>query len=208
MRVYEENGGASVVNLMERARSAIIPQREPGWLLRAGVVGCALLAVALLVLTRVSAPNPASATALIGRPAPSFTLSAAQGGVSLPSRVRFTGTSGRPTLLVFFNTLCVHCLGEISAARQAAASAASGPLDVTFIDTPGENAQITGAYMARLRLDSPVLLDAGGAVARSYGVGYEPTLTLVDQKGVVRAVWTGETSAATLSAGIANALRA
>jgi peroxiredoxin len=170
------------------------------------MTACAMAALALLLLTRATAPNPTAATALIGRPAPAFTLPAAQGGTTLPNPSHFSGARERPTLLVFFHTLCVHCLIEIGAVRQAAATAPGGPLDVIFIDTPGENAQITGTYMARLQLDPPVLLDRGGAVAREYRVAYWPTVALVDQRGVIRGVWTGDTTQAALSAGIRHGL--
>lgn len=171
-----------------------------------GLSACVVIACALLIIARAAAPNPSSAAAMVGRPAPTFTLPAAQGGTRLTAPTRFGGASARPTLLVFFNTLCVHCLGAITAARQAAASAPGGPLDVIFIDTPAENAQITGAYMARLQLDPPVLLDTGGAVARDYGASYWPTFALVDERGVIRGVWVGKTAVPTLSASIRHAL--
>ena len=192
--------------LSNRLRARNILRWEPGSLLRTGLIASALLALALVGIARMVAPNPASASMLIGRPAPTFTLPAAQGGKTISSPTTFTGASDHPTLLVFFNTLCVHCLSEMSAARQAAATASGAPVDVIFIDTPGENAQITGAYMARLQLNPPILLDKGGAVARAYGVEYEPTLTLVNSKGVIRGVWVGETSAQALASGIRQAL--
>lgn len=191
------------------ARFALVglrPRREPGWLLRAGLLAILLLALALVIIARATAPEASAAQALVGKPAPSFALSAAQGGAVLPLQMRFTGAGGRPTLLVFFNTLCVRCLGEIGAARQAAASERGGLVDLIYIDTPAENAQITGAYMTRLGYDPPVALDRGGALASRYGVGYGPTLVLVDRSGVVRAVWVGATPAATLISGISRAL--
>ncbi len=193
-------------SLTERMRASHLLKREPAWLLRVGMVACAFGALALLLLARVTAPSAATATTLIGRPAGAFSLPAAQSGVKLPSSTRFAGAAARPTLLVFFYTLCVHCLSEVSAAHDASDTASGGPLDLIFIDTPGENAQITGAYMARLRLDPPVLLDASGAVARDYGVRYAPTIVLVDTRGVIRGVWVGEVSTATLTAGIRHAL--
>lgn len=193
--------------MLQRAFGRLRPRREPGWTLRAGIVVCVALALAMALVARGSVPNPTAANALIGHVAPPFTLDAAQGGVTLDQRVTFPGEQSRPTLLVFFNTLCVHCLSEISAARQAAASASGGPVDVLFIDTPAENAQITGAYMARLGLNPLVALDSGGAVASVYGVGYGPTLTLVDRAGVIRGVWIGETSSAQLRAGLTSDLR-
>lgn len=197
---------SQVKRLAQRLGAQNLTWREPAWLLRGGMAACVLVALALLIITRATAPHPNAAAALIGRPAPTFTLPAAQSGTKLPAPTHFSGGHGRPTLLVFFNTLCIHCLGEITAVRQAAASAPGGPLDVIFIDTPGENAQITGAYMARLQLDPPVLLDTGGVVAQKYGAAYWPMVALVDERGVMRGAWIGETAEATLSAGIRHAL--
>lgn len=183
-----------------------LAQRERVWLLRVGIIACALVAFVWLLVARISAPAPTAPISLTGRAAPAFTLSAAQNGAILPAPVRFPTASGRPTLLVFFNTLCVHCLSEIGVARQVASYAPGGPLDVIFVDTPAENAQITGAYMARIQLDPPVLLDSGAAVAGAYRVGYGPTIILVDARGTVRGAWVGETSAAALESGIVRAL--
>jgi thiol-disulfide isomerase/thioredoxin len=183
-----------------------LARRERVWLLRAGIVACGLVALVWLLVARISAPAPSAPTSLSGHPAPAFTLSAAQDGAMLPAPVRFPAASGRPTLLVFFNTLCVHCLSEIGVAREVATHAPGGPLDVIFVDTPGENAQITGAYMARIQLDPPVLLDSGVAVAGAYRVGYGPTIILVDERGTVRGAWVGETSATALASGIVRAL--
>ena len=184
-----------------------LARRERDWWLRAGLAGCVVLALVWLLVARLTAPSPHAPAALTGHAAPAFTLPAAQSGQPLPYPIHFPTTSGRPTLLVFFNTLCIHCLSEISATRAAAAAPApNGPLDLVFVDTPGENAQITGAYMARIQLDPPVLLDAGGAVARAYHAGYSPTIILVDARGTVRMVWVGETSATSLREGVARAL--
>jgi peroxiredoxin len=180
-------------------------KQDAGWLLRAGMIACALVALALILITRVTTPNATTAR-LIGRQAPGFTLPAAQGGAMLPDATHFMGTSVRPTLLVFFNTLCVHCLSEINAARQVTAEDSSGAFNIIYIDTPGENAEITSAYMARLQINPPVLLDTGGAVAHEYHASYSPTVVLIDQHGVIRGVWVGETPATTLAAGIQSAL--
>lgn len=193
--------------IVGRVRKLAGPRWKPRWLLRAGAIGCALLALALLLLTRASAPDPVGAATLTGHSAPSFALPIAQGGKTQPEPGGYAATAnGKPTLLVFFNTLCVHCLSEIPAAQHAANAMPNAPLNVIFIDSPGENAKITGAYMARQRLDPPVLLDAGARVARAYHASYTPTIILIDGAGVVRRVWTGETSAATLNAGITAAL--
>ena len=169
---------------------------SPAAFLRAGMLAAALLAVALALLVRPVAGAADGAQALVGRQAPAFALPAAQNGQTLPGTQTLAAHRGRATLLVFFNTLCVHCLGEV----QTTQSLTHGypQLDIVYIDAPGESAQITTNYLARLNFDPPVLLDAHERVAMRYGVAYYPTLILVDTRGVVRATWLGETPAATL----------
>ncbi len=167
------------------------------------VISSAALAVGLVTLAHALAPSPDRARALIGHPAPAFTLTAAQREQTLAQPVTFDGRAGHPTLLVFFNTLCVHCIPSVQAAATAARTPGLSSTNVISIDAPGENAEITGQYMARLQQQAPVLLDAGARVANRYGVAYYPTLMLVDARGVVREVWVGAPSASQLRAAFA-----
>ena len=173
-------------------------------LLRGGILTAALLAIGLALLVRPVAGSAAGAQALVGRQAPAFALPAAQNGQQLPGTQTLAAHRGRATLLVFFNTLCVHCLGEAQTTQSLARSYPQ--LDIVYIDAPGESAQITANYLARLNVDPPVLLDAHERVAARYGVAYYPTLILVDARGVVRATWLGETPAATLRPAISAAV--
>ncbi len=175
----------------------------PGEWLRAAAVACAALAIALALLARFTTPASDQARALIGQPAPSFTLAATQSGQTLSQPVSFSGRANQPTLLVFFNTLCVHCETGVQTAQAVAQATGSASASVLYLDSPGENAQITGQYMARLRYNPPVLMDTGARVASRYGVTYSPSFILVDAHGVVRAVWTGAPSVGVLQAAIA-----
>ncbi|HEX8730242.1 MAG TPA: TlpA disulfide reductase family protein [Ktedonobacterales bacterium] len=174
-----------------------------GWL-RSAAIACAALAVILLVVARALAPSTVQARASVGQAAAPFTLTAAQHDQTLAQPILFAGHGARPTLLVFFNTLCVHCVAGVQAAHAAGVGApGQSPVDVIYVDAPGENAEITGQYMARLSLDAPVLLDKGARVASRYGVSYYPSIVLVDARGVIRAVWIGAPSASQLRSAIA-----
>lgn len=196
MPTTPSNASASTRRLPAR----LPPATPRGWLLLA-VVACALLAVCLAVLTRALAPTPDTALRLTGRAAPAFTLPAAQSQRMLPTSLSLSAATERPTVVIFFNTLCVHCLSGVRAGA-ALASGANAPR-VLYVDTPGENAQITGQYMARLGMNPPVALDRGGHVAAAYQVAYYPTAVVIDRQGVVRGVWTGALSAATIRAATA-----
>jgi hypothetical protein len=75
-----------------------------------------------------------------------------------------------------------------------------------YIDSPAELPNLPDLMMQRLAITDLVLLDADGRVAARYGVAYYPALVLIDERGIVRAIWTGEADAATVRAGIAQVL--
>ena len=172
--------------------------------LRGGVLVAALLVIILLIAFRACAPSPAATRPHVNQHALAFTLPAEQHGALLPMPVAITPASSGPTLLVFFYTLCAHCLLEMRATHGVAAQFPS--LHSVYIDSPAERPNLTDLMMQRLAITDPVLLDDDGKVAARYGVSYYPSFVLIDAHGVVRDIWTGEVDAATLHAGIARAL--
>lgn len=177
---------------------------SPSLALRGGVLVSALLAVALLVAFRATAPSPTATQRQINQPATAFTLPAEQAGVRLPAPAMFAPANGKPTLLVFFYTLCTHCLLQMQSTHTV--TAGFPDLRAVYIDSPSELPNLPDLMMQRLGITDPVLLDTDGRVAARYGIAYYPSLVLIDGRGIVRAIWTGETDAASLHAGIARAL--
>jgi peroxiredoxin len=174
--------------------------------LRGGTLAAALLVVILLVSFRACAPSPDTTRQHINQPAIAFTLPAEQAGALVPASVAVTPTSGKPTLLTFFYTLCTHCLLEMRTAHGVAAQFPG--LRSVYINSPAERPNIADLMMQRLAITDPVLLDDDGQVAAHYGVSYYPSFVLIDARGVVRDIWTGEVDAARLHAGNARALAA
>ena len=174
--------------------------------LRGGMLAAALLAIILLVAFRACAPAPTATRQRVNQSAIAFTLPAEQAGVLTPSPVAFTPTSGKPTLLVFFYTLCAHCLLEMQTAH--AVTSGFPNLHVTYINSPAERPNLADLMMQRLAITDPVLLDDEGRIAARYGIAYYPSFVLIDGRGVVRDIWTGEVDAATLRAGVTRALMA
>lgn len=166
--------------------------------LRAGVIACAALALLLGVITRGVAGSPGDAQRLVGHTAPQLALRAVQDGRLLPASVALTAQQGRPTLLLFTSSLCPHCLGETQAVQQLQRLYAARGLDVAYIDSPAEATRIVAAYQQRLDLRDPMLLDASGSVAERFGVHYYPATVLLDARGVIRHVESGETAMHTL----------
>jgi peroxiredoxin len=125
----------------------------------------------------------------------------------LPTSLALTGQQGRPTLLLFTYSLCPHCLGETQAVQQLQRAYAARGLQVVYIDSPAEATRIVSAYQQRLDMRDPMLLDAHGNVAEQLGIHYYPATVLIDARGVIRQVVTGETSLQTLQRGIEEVLR-
>src|SRR5690348_10651435 len=188
------DGGGSVVVRTGMA-SSIAREARGSRALWLAIFAAAALAVLLAVLVRATMPAPFDASRLAGRQAPSFSLQAERGGRILPDPISLSEQRGHPVLLVFGYSLCAHCLNGFQAAREAAASRG---LVVLYVDSPAEDAAIIDAYAQRLRLDAPILLDHGGAVAARYGIASYPAFILVDGTGVVRGAWSGEVSASAL----------
>jgi peroxiredoxin len=166
--------------------------------LRAGVIVSAALALLLAIVSRGLASPPSDAQRLAGHTVPQITLPAVQDGRLLPQPVALTAQDGHPTLLLFTYTLCPHCLGAAQTVQQLQHIYAARGLRVVYIDSPAEATRIVAAYQQRLDLRDPVLLDARGSVAERFGVHAYPAVVLIDARGVIRHIETGETSLQTL----------
>ena len=170
-------------------------------LLRVALAITALLAVALALAVHLQAPDISSLGRLVGRTAPEFALPAERDATLLAGRVRLSAFRGEPVLTVFLYSLCSHC-GTVAQAVKTVASEELAGAGAIYVDSPAEAPSIADAYARRLGLDAPLLLDAGGRVAASYGIASYPVTLLIDGAGVVRAAWTGEVSSVTLRAAV------
>jgi peroxiredoxin len=172
--------------------------------LQGGMLGAALLTVALVAGFRACAPSATTPRALLDHPASVFTLPAERNGESLATPITFIPASGRPTLLVFFYTLCAHCLLQIQSSHVVAAEFPG--LRSVYIDSPAERANLPDMMLQRLAIADPVLLDTDGKVAARFGLAYYPSQILIDGRGIIRGIWVGEVDSATLRNDIARAL--
>lgn len=178
-----------------------------GAALRVGVIACAALALMLAILTRGQAGSPGDAQRLVGQATPQFTLPAVRDGRLLPQPVALLAHQGHPVLLLFTYSLCPHCLAETQTVQQLQQRYAASGLYSTYVDSPAEAIRIVTAYQQRLNLDDPVLLDNDGTVASRFGIHYYPAVVLIDARGVIRYVETGETSSQTLQREIEEVVR-
>jgi peroxiredoxin len=173
-----------------------------------GVVLAGLLSIVFGATLRAQADVPSTAGALVGKSALSFTLPAERDAQRLPQPVTLVPASGHPTVLVFFFTLCTHCLLETKTLHDLAATYPDSGLQMLYIDSPGESPSIADTYVKRLGITTPILLDSDGQVATRYSVRYYPTVLFVDGQGIVRTVRIGESTNAQLRADFAALLGA
>ncbi|MFI5273117.1 MAG: TlpA disulfide reductase family protein [Ktedonobacterales bacterium] len=183
-----------------RAR-ATVARRDPLAVLVAAIVLAALLACSLAVAVRAGAPADSAASRLNGSALPAVLLPAERGGTPIAAQPLAPPGASHPSLIVFFGTLCPHCPRQLAAV--AALGAATPALAVIYVDAPAESPAAIAAYMGRLGISAPVLLDRGAALSARLGIAYTPAVVLVDRAGVVRHVWTGETATATIAAAVA-----
>lgn len=118
-------------------------------------------------------------SALLGKPAPSFTLQTLDG-----KTVSLEGLQGKPIVLNFWSTWCGPCLEEHRVIKQAVARyGKSGVLfySVLYEDTV-ENAE---RFIETYGEAAPVLLDPGLKTAIDYGVAGVPETFFIDAKGRV-----------------------
>src|SRR5258705_10174588 len=189
-------------------QQAIAQPRSPQRLLIGAACVLVLAAVVLSVAVRLSAPPAGGAQRLTGHLSPELSLPAEQSGRLLPSAVSLAPERGHPTLIVFFFSLCPHCHAVVPAVRQLEGAYAARGLRVLYVDSPAENSGIADAYAARMGITSPVLLDASGKAAGKFGGGDFPGNQLVNERGIVRAAWTGEAPQAALRAAVVALLAA
>lgn len=180
-----------------RASGLAALHERPAKLL-AAALAIAVLAILLAASIRSTAPTASAAAALVAHPLPRVSLPVEQGGRPDGTLPLLPG-GGRPALVLFVFSLCPRCP---TVAVAVSALARQRGLDLVVVDSPAETPAIADAYVRRLGLSGPILLDRSGALATRLGLDLYPALLLVDARGIVRDVWLGETLAPAVSAAV------
>lgn len=178
------------------------PASSPGKFLHPAV-GVALGAAALLGLALLPRMVP-QATGMVGKPAPAIEVPIAANG-HIGQRMSLAELKGRPVLLDFWASWCGPCAMEAPVIDRVARRYEKKGLVVmgVNVDDPPE---IIRAYAAKKGLSYPMVVDAGKAVSRKYGVDKLPSLVMIDKEGNVRAFMTGLVDEASLNEIITAAL--
>lgn len=141
--------------------------------------------------------------AACGQEAPKVNINV---GSSAPTfqTVRFDGAAeqfpsafaGKPLVIRFWADWCKYCEGEMKAIESVYQRHKGKGLQVLAINAGQDKATIN-AFINKIGVTYPALLDEQSAIARSYGVVGLPTTFFIDGKGIVRAKIVGEADEAT-----------
>ena len=149
-----------------------MPGRVGSWLLGAGVAAATLFALLL------DADTPAPVAR--GTPAPAFELPRAGGGPSLSvEQLR-----GKVVLLNFWATWCKPCEDEMPAMERLYRTLAGNDFELIAVSVDEDEAAVK-AFVNRLGLSFPILMDPSQEVASAYQTFRFPESLLVGRDGVV-----------------------
>ncbi|MDT3735248.1 MAG: TlpA disulfide reductase family protein [Denitratisoma sp.] len=145
-----------------------------------------LLLLACLALLAACGGEPAAKLNL-GDAAPAFRTQRLDGGtVDFPA-----AASGRPLVIRFWADWCRYCEPEMKAIEVVYRRHKDKGLEV-FAVNAGQDQPAVAAFIKKLGVTYPVLLDESASIAKRYGVVGLPTTYFVDAKGVVRGKVIGE----------------
>jgi peroxiredoxin len=147
--------------------------------MRGGVLAVAVVLVAgavFALLSRDSTPPPISA----GQAAPRFELRRLDGGAS----IRLDDLRGRVVLVNFWATWCKPCEDEMPSMERLHRRLAGEPFDLLAISVDDDEAAVR-AFVERLGLTMPILLDPEKRSAAAYQAYRFPESVLIDANGSV-----------------------
>ena len=145
------------------------------------IITPALLLIPGLLITGCSGDSQGQATAIVGEPAPDFTLQNLDG-----ESVSLSDFEGRPVLINFWNTGCPPCRGEMPYLQEVYDERRDTELVLLTINI-GQSVSTVEAFLEENNLALPVLLDSDGAVTQRYGMPGIPTTFFIDRDGILRA---------------------
>ena len=128
----------------------------------------------------------AQAKAQVGEAAPDFTVKDAEG-----KEHKLSDYKGKIVVLQWVNPDCpicrrVHEQGLVQDMRTQLKELDPEVVHLAINTTYDMEAEKSAKYLARHKIDSPVLIDQEGTVGRLYGAKTTPHLFVIDQEGVLR----------------------
>jgi peroxiredoxin len=144
------------------------------------LITMALLLIPGLLVAGCSGGSPGSSVAIIGEPAPDFTLQNLDG-----ETVSFSDLKGSPMMINFWNTGCPPCVKEMPHLQAVYEENRDSGLVLLTINI-GQSASTIEDFLEDNNLTLPVLLDSDGAVTQRYGMPGIPTTFFIDSDGILR----------------------
>jgi cytochrome c biogenesis protein CcmG/thiol:disulfide interchange protein DsbE len=127
-----------------------------------------------------------------GDRAPGFVLATVAGPT-----LRFpVAGEGTPTVIRFWADWCAYCYQEMKDLEPVALRLKSERLTLLAVNV-GQDRATTQAFVARLGISYPALIDESAATAKAYGVTALPTTFFVAANGRIHNKLVGEADAAT-----------
>ena len=137
----------------------------------------------------------------IGDPPPPFSLQDTEGRtVTAPGDFK-----GKTVVVHFWADWCPYCLEEMPVLDKLFRQYRDQGLMVYAVNV-GQGLDAARAYMSKVKITYPVLLDTDSRAARSYGVKGLPRTFFIDRKGNIRYKLLGEASGETLRKLVLNTL--
>jgi peroxiredoxin len=140
----------------------------------------ALLLIPGLLIAGCSGGSQGSSIAIIGEPAPDFTLQDLDG-----ESVSFRDLKGSPVVINFWNTGCPPCRNEMPHLQAVYEENSDSGLVLLTINI-GQSVSTVEDFLDENNLTLPVLLDSDGAVTQRYGMPGIPTTFFIDKDGILR----------------------
>ena len=124
----------------------------------------------------------------VGKVAPAFELPDLEGRT-----VQLSALRGKVVAVNFWATWCGPCNDEIPALSGAWREGRGGCAEIVGVTEESAREDVAEA-VKRFAIPYPILLDARGDVARSFGVTGYPRTYVLDAEGRIRKVFTGRVS--------------
>ena len=140
-----------------------------------------ILLLLMIVLTGCVSPDPENRRhehALIGKPAPDFTLRDLKG-----NQVSLSDFRGQPVVLNFWATWCSPCRVEIPHLEALYTKYKDQGLVILGMNTETDYMKVK--RFAELRISYTVLLD-GGTQAQGYDISGIPCTYYIDREGIIQ----------------------
>jgi cytochrome c biogenesis protein CcmG, thiol:disulfide interchange protein DsbE len=162
------------------------------------IIGPVLIVAAIAALGySLFTPTSSTKNALVGSPAPDFTLKSLDGG-----KIQLSSFKGRPVVVNFFASWCLPCRDEAPLLRSTALEAANKDvviLGVAYSDKEPD----TRKFRDEFNLGFPVLMDSDDSrVSVNYGIKGVPETFFVSKDGKIAKYHPGPIDAASLEAGL------